>query len=236
MTLLGALVAFFSLGITVFGWYKTTRLQVDGQRELLRLKLLNEARYEIRQVLRQEDDRLGECSVGLHVLRFSDPVTPKICAQVATTLRTAAMHPGATNWLFVLEANAALFPELRVARIQLGQRQMKLHEEFRSYADLLLHAALPLPRYLEAALEELWNNITDQSALLGDILIHVQNQALAPVSGYATPARQPPDDRVPRLIMDDGDLVISVPEKARRVEMEVANWLPPRNPPGAYAG
>ena len=35
--------------------------------------------------------------------------------------------------------------------------------------------------------------------------------ALDPVSGHATPERQPPDDRVPRLIMDDGNLVVSVP-------------------------
>ena len=61
------LVAFLAIAVTVFGWYKTTRLQateqkelhklqVDAQREFLRLKLLNEARHEIRQVLRQEDD------------------------------------------------------------------------------------------------------------------------------------------------------------------------------------
>ena len=79
------------------------------------------------------------------------------------------------------------------------------------------------------------NNISEQSALLGDLQIHVQNRALDPVSGHATPERQPPDDRVPRLIMDDGDLVVSVPDAARRVQMEGENWLPPRNPPGAYS-
>ena len=244
MTLLGALVAFFSLGITVFGWYKTTRLQateqkalhklqVDAQREFLRLKLLNEARHEIRQVLRQEDGRLLECSTSLHVLRFSDPVTPELRVKVAKTLRVAAWNDRATDWIFVLEANAALFPEVRVARLQISQRQMKMHEEFHKIAELLVHADKPLPPQFDAAAEELWHNINDQSALLDDLLIHVQSRALDPVSGHATPARQPPDDRVPRLIMDDDGLVIFVPDKARRVEMEVANWIPPRNPPGA---
>ena len=242
MVTFATLVAFLAIAVTVFGWYKTTglqateqeklhELQVAAQRELLRLKLLNEARYELRQVLRQEDDRLGGCSAGLHVLRFSDPVTPELRAQVAQTLRTA-MRLGATDWLFVLEANAALFPEVRVARLQLGQRQMKLNDEFRRYADLLASAG-PLHRQFDAAAEDLVNNISDQSALLGDLQIHVQNRALSPVSGHATPGRQPPSDRVPRLIMEDGNLVIFVPEKARRVQMEVAGWLPPRNPPGS---
>ena len=39
MTLLGALVAFFSLGITVFGWYKTTRLQATEQKALHKLQV-----------------------------------------------------------------------------------------------------------------------------------------------------------------------------------------------------
>ena len=239
------LVAFLAIAVTVFGWYKTTRLQateqkelhklqVDAQREFLRLKLLNEARHEIRQVLRQEDDRLGECSARLNVLRFSDPVTPELCAKVAQTLQAAVWHGRATDWIFVFEANAALFPEVRVARLQLAQRQMKLHEEFRSYADLLASGA-SLPRRFDEAADGLSNNISEQSALLGDLQIHVQNRALDPVSGHATPARQPPDDCVPRLIMDDGDLVISVPDAARRVQMEGENWLPPRNPPGAYS-
>ena len=241
---IGTLVAFLAIAVTVFGWYKTTRLQadeqkelhklqVDAQREFIRLKLLNEARHEIRQVLMQEADRLDKCSMGLHMLRFSDPVTPELRANVGRTLGEAITHRSATDWIFVFEANAALFPEVRVARLQLVQRQNKLAGEFRAYADLLKSGA-PLPRQFDAAAEELRNNISDQSALLDDLLIHVQSRALDPVSGHATQARQPPDDRVPRLIMDDGDLVVFVPDAARRVQMEVANWLPPRNPPGAY--
>ena len=238
----GSLVAFLAIAITVFGWYKTTglqaaeqkklhELQVDAQREFILLKLLNEARHEIRQVLVQEADRLGACYTKLHVLRFSDSVTPELRADLAQTFWEARAHRSATDWIFVFEANAALFPEVRVARLQLVQRQMKLHEEFHRYANLLASAE-PLPRQFDAAAEELWNNISDQSALLNDLMIHVQSRALDPVSGHATPGRQPPDDRVPRLIMDDGDLVVFVPDAARRVQMEVANWLPPRNPPG----
>ena len=240
----GTLVAFLAIAVTVFGWYKTTglqateqeklhELQVAAQREFILLKLLNEARHEIRQVLMQEADRLGACSMGLHGLRFSD-LAPELRADVARTLREATTYRSATDWIFVFEANAALFPEVRFARLQLVWRQNKMHDEFHRYADLLASAE-PLPRQFDAAAEDLGNNISDQSALLGDLQIHVQSRALEPVSGHATPERQPPDDRVPRLIMDDGNLVISVPDAARRVQMEVANWLPPRNPPGAYS-
>ena len=139
---------------------------MDAQREFIRLKLLNEARHEIRQVLVREDERLRACSTGLHVLRFSDPVTPELRASVARTLREATTHRIATDWIFVLEENAALFPEVRVARVQLVQRQMKLHDEFHRYVDLLASAG-PLPRQFDAAAEDLWNNITDQSAPVG---------------------------------------------------------------------
>ena len=241
----GTLVAFLAIAVTVFGWYKTTglqateqkrlhELQVAAQREFIHLKLLNEARHEIRRVLMQEGDRLGECSMGIHALLFSDPIASELRAKVARTLLWATTHRSATDWIFVFEENAALFPEVRFARLQLVQRQNKMHDEFRGYANLLASVE-PLPRQFDARAKDLWDNITDQSALLGDLRIHVQNRALDPVSGHATPARQPPDDRVPRLIMDDGDLVISVPDAARRVQMEGENWLPPRNPPGAYS-
>ncbi len=239
----GTLVALLATAVTVFGWYMTTglqaaeqkrlhELQVDAQREFIRLTLLNEARHEIRQVLVREDDRLRACSTGLHVLRFSDPVTPELRASVARTLREATTHPIATDWILVLEENAALFPEVRVARAQLVQRQTKLHDEFHRHADLLASAG-PLPRQFDAAAEDLWNNIMDQSALFGDLRIHVQSRALDSISGHAALGRQPPDDRVPRLTMNEGDLVVFVPDTTRRVQMEVANWLPPRNPPGA---
>ena len=241
----GTLVAFLAIAVTVFGWYKTTglqateqrtlhELQVAAQREFIHLKLLNEARHEIRRVLMQEGDRLGECSMGIHALLFSDPIASELRAKVARTLLLATTHRSATDWIFVFEENAALFPEVRFARLQLVQRQKKMHDEFRRYANLLASVE-PLPRQFDAGAKDLWDNITDQSALLGDLQIHVQNRALDPVSGHATPARQPPDDCVPRLIMDDGDLVISVPDAARRVQMEGENWLPPRNPPGAYS-
>ena len=241
----GTLVAFLAITVTVFGWYKTTglqasaqkrlhELQVAAQREFIHLKLLNEALHEIRQVLMREGDRLGECFMGLHMLRFSDPLKPEHCDNVGRTLEGAITHRSAIDWMFVFEANAALFPEVRVARLQLVQRQNKLHEEFQRYADLL-KSGPPLTRLFDAAADDLLSNISDQSALLGDLRIHVQSRALDPVSGHATPARQPPDDRVPRLIMDDGDLVIFVPDAARRAQMENANWLPPRNPPGAHS-
>ena len=152
---IGTLVAFLAITVTVFGWYKTTglqateqkklhELQVASQREFILLKLLNEARHEIRQVLMREADRLGACFTKLNVLRFSDPVTPELRADVAQTLREAITHRSATDWIFVFEANAALFPEVRVARLQLVQRQMKLHDEFHRYANLLAGAE-PLP-------------------------------------------------------------------------------------------
>ena len=242
----GTLVAFLAIAVTVFGWYKTTglqateqeklhELQVAAQREFILLKLLNEARHEIRQVLMQEADRLGACSMDLYVLRFSDPVTPELRADVARTLREATTHRSATDWIFVLRRTRRCFPRCDLLVCSSFSARIKCTT---SFAGTRIFWRLPDPCLGSSMRQQrtfLGNNISDQSALLGDLRIHVQSRALDPVSGHATPERQPPDDRVPRLIMDDGNLVISVPDAARRVQMEGANWLPPRNPPGAYS-
>jgi hypothetical protein len=111
-------------------------------------------------------------------------------------------------------------------------RQQKLYDEARRLADVLV-AAGSLPRQLDAAATELEEHFTDQSAMMGDLAIHIQNRAFGVVSGHAITERKPPDDRVPRLVMSGRLLVIQVPDPARRVQMEVSGWLPPQNPPGS---
>ena len=240
----GALVALLATGVAVVGWYQSTRLeaqelrearhllQTAAQRKLLHLQLLNEARHEIRRAVTREEDRLRSCSTCLHVFRFTDPITQELRTKTARVLWEAALHPVSVDWIIALEENAALFPEVRVARLQMIQRQTKLQEELHRYVDVL-NLAASLPRHFDEGAKDLWDNINDQSALLVDLRIHIQSRALRQVSGHSVPERRPPDDRVPRLVMDEDDLVIYVPDPTRRVQMEVANWLPPRNPPGS---
>jgi hypothetical protein len=184
------------------------------------------------RALHGEQDRLGTCTGRLHLLRFSDPVTPELRTNVAQTLRQASIHPTATDWIFALEEHQALFPEIRASRLQLVIRSRKLHEDFQRFAGLLESAA-PLPRQFDAAVTELEDHLGDQSAMLQDLATHIQNRAFGAVSGHFAADRKPPDNRVPRLVMSEGQLVIDVPDATRRVQMEVAGWLPPRNPPGS---
>ena len=228
----GAIVAAVSTAVAVVGWYQSTRLQAKAQTELLHLQLLNEGRRLLVRVLHAEQERLRTCMVRLHVLRFSDPVTSELRANVAQTLRQASSHPTATDWIFALEEHQALFPEIRTSRLQLVIRSRKLYEEFQRFA-AVLEAAAPLPRQFDSAVTELEDHVNDQSAMLQDLATHIQNRAFGAVSGHFAEDRKPPDDRVPRLVMSEGQLVIQVPDATRRVQMEVAGWLPPRNPPGS---
>jgi hypothetical protein len=228
----GAIVAAVSTAVAVVGWYQSTRLQTNAQKDLLHLQLLNEGRRLLVRVLHSEQERLRTCMIRLHVLVFSDPVTPELRANVGQTLRQASVHQSATDWLFALEEHQALFPEVRTARIQLVMRSQKLHEEFRRFASVM-ESSGALPRQFDAAVTELESHISDQSAMLHDLATHIQNRAFGAVSGHLAEERKPPDERVPRLIISEGQLVVHVPDTARRVQMEVAGWLPPRNPPGS---
>jgi hypothetical protein len=227
-----AIVATVALAITVVGWYKSTQLQAVSQTHLLHLKLLTEGRGVLVKALHLEADRMRTCSIRLHVLRFSDPVTDELRANVAQTFRHALGFQGATDWIFALEEHEGLFPEVRIARIQLSLRMRKIHDELRRYADLLTHQGA-LPRQFDAWAEEFTSDLDDQVAMLSDLAIHIQNRAFEAVSGHRANERRPPDNRVPRLVMSDGQLVMHVPDETRRVQMEVAGWLPPRNPPGS---
>jgi hypothetical protein len=229
---IGAIVAVVGTALTVVGWYTSTRLQADAQTALLHFQLLNEGRRLLVRVLHGEQERLRTCMVRLHVLRFSDPVTPELRTNVAQTLKEASNHPTATDWIFALEEHQALFPEVRTARLQLLIRSRKLFEKFRRFVGVL-EAANPLPRQFDAAVTELESHLEDQAAMLQDLATHIQNRAFGEVSGHRAENRRPPDDRVPRLVMSEGQLVVHVPDATRRVQMEVAGWLPPRNPPGS---
>ena len=229
---LGAIVAAASTAVAVVGWYMSTRLQANAQTKILHLQLLNEGRMLLARALHAEQERLNTCMVRLHVLLFSDPVTHELRTNVGQTLRQASSHHTATDWIFALEEHQALFPEIRTSRIQLVMRSQKLHEEFQRTA-AVLDAAGALPRQFDAAVKKLEDHINDQSAVFHDLATHIQNRAFAAVSGHFAEERKPPDDRVPRLVMSEGQLVIQVPDATRRVQMEVAGWLPPRNPPGS---
>ena len=224
----GAAVAMLSTIVAVIGLYHSSR----SQRELLHLQLLNEARHELRRAIHREKERLSACSTRIHDFRFFGDITPQIRTDLVSLLQQATQHPAAFDWIFSLEENATLFPEARTARIQLLMRAQKLHEEFRRFAGVLRSAGALPPRF-DAAAEELWGHIGDQSALLGDLSVHIQNRALGAVSGHSAPERTPPDPKAPRLVLDDGQLAVQVPDPTTRVQMEVAGWLPPRNPPGA---
>ncbi len=228
----GVIVAAVSAAVAVVGWYQSTRLQANAQVKLLHLQLLNEGRRLLVRVLHAEQERLRTCMVRLHVLRFSDPVTPELRTNVSQTLRQASVHQTATDWIFALEEHQALFPEIRTSRLQLLIRSRKLHEEFQRFG-LLLESAAPLPKQFDTAVTELEDHLGDQAAMLQDLATHIQNRAFGAVSGHFAEERRPPDDRVPRLVMSEGQLVIQVPDATRRVQMEVAAWLPPRNPPGS---
>lgn len=223
---IGALIGLLSTTVAIVGWSATSRLNADAKRREIHLQLMNEARQILIKEFRGIDDRLRDSATALLVF-FHSEITPQRRTQLAQLLNTAAADPNAVDWVFSVEEHEALFPELRTCRQHIASRVLKIHEEYRRFAGVLLGAG-PLPRQFDAALQELIGHITDQQALFFDLKIHVQNRALGAVTGNVVPERQPPDVRVPRLTHNGaGQVVVSVPDPARRAQLEVEGWLQP---------
>ncbi len=92
----GPLVAAVSTAVAVVGWYKSTQLQASAQVQLLNMQLLNEARRFLTPVLHMEQPRMRACSVPMHVLLYSDPVTQEQRTRLADTL-TASIQTRLRN-------------------------------------------------------------------------------------------------------------------------------------------
>ena len=56
--------------------------------------------------------------------------------------------------------------------------------------------------------EQLHNRLRDESALMEDLLVHIQNVTLGNIVGQTVPFRQPLDPNVPRIVANDGQLQI----------------------------
>ena len=114
---------------------------------------------------------------------------------------------GDVRWVFVLEQYEVLFPETARCRIQLVHRSVRVRDGLLTFfSDMLMDSARR--EEIITTAEPLRGELSDQSALLKDLLVHLQNATLGDVVGREAPFRQPPDPAVPRIVMRKGHLTI----------------------------
>lgn len=221
----GILAGLLGTAVAVAGWYQSSRLSADAQRRLLHLQLLNEARHILVVAFRSEQDRLGRIHDLLSPLQSSETMTSGTRTQALSWLADESDKQAGLEWVAALEEYWALFPEIANFHRQLLLRQAKLQRECYELKLRLMQSEQQHPAFHTKA-RDLLPHIEEQSALLTDLRLHVQDRALGGVSGNPAPRRIAPNDRVPRLAVDEaGHLALIVPDGARRSELQAEGWL-----------
>lgn len=204
--------------ISVVGWVVTHRKQLAAQKEQLRHQILNQARVEITDSIREYQQWLTWIAANLlSASKFSQD-GPDVTTAWKRRYSELAQHfsEGSTcrNWLTTLEEYDVLFPEVRGVRKDLAERQKELERRIRSLlGDLRMFVRPPgsIERLseVEENLKPVSEFVLDQAALMEDLRIHLQNRALGEIAGQEAPGRDPQDPGVPKLIYRGGKLEIS---------------------------
>jgi len=199
-----ALTGWFVTGI---GWYVSQR----AQRRVFVYQARNAARAEIVTALRKQQHLLGKLSnlaltiSTTHELGQLAGWGQQQWLDVFNQFRDTFPLTD-SQWVFTLEHYEVLFPETAHCRRQMVQRNIALFQEVHEFFVALLR-----PNTREAAMlqaQSLFQRLGDQTALLEDLLVHVQNATLGEVVGRRVAFRQPTDPTLPRVVIRAGLLEI----------------------------
>ena len=191
--------------VTVIGWAVTTVWSFRNQRQLLKYQILNEARLQLAEAIRAEQDWGSSLSILGYSLQNALTLRSSLPPEVRdkewdywykqNEKARARMYketaPG-RMLVMVLEEYEILYPETRRLRQQLSSRKISISETFN-----LLIMDLVIDGQRERAIAEMVaqsGNVMDYTAVLEDLRCHVQNRSISPLFGGAKiPPRVPLD-------------------------------------------
>lgn len=196
---LGSTLTSVGLILTAVGWLVSSRLQ----RRTFVYTVTNAARGEIVEALNRQQDALRSIEM---LLRRSD-----LDIRLNPSLKTWQMYwddmfatferrstKDLFDWIFKLEEFETLFPEVRLVRIALVERQQPWIPEIQIlFADL--HDASKRPAAM-VKIDDALTKIGDFSAFSMDLQGHIQNLTLGRAFGRRVPPRQPGDPSRPRIV------------------------------------
>ena len=205
--------------IVVVGWMASHALALRAQRKNFQNQVLDRARLEIHPRILAYQSWLSELSAWLRSLEYNKAaiqlgIKVDFHATARELLAFQMRKADMRAWSEQLEAYEILFPEMARARMRLDRRHLKITDRFSVLQDAFtaLIFAAPTVEALEVVTtraETLLGPIDDQSALLFDLQVHLQNATLSKVMNRKVPPRDPPDPDVPRLaLMRDGKLEV----------------------------
>ena len=220
--------AFLTLLATLTGWFVSARFSEKAQERLFLHDIINAARLDLAEQIRVEQTWISDLyglgfkfRLALDSARLSPtPPTPlqaPLAAQReqlewlnhnASARASLYRNQGPGRMLTMrLEEYELLFPETRHVRMQLNCRRRDI---VNLYTRLVGDIMYPARREAAvAAIEARVSEDMDYSAVLQDLLGHIQSASLGRITGGSIPPRAPQDPNLPLMVMrEDGQLHI----------------------------
>jgi len=211
--------------IAVAGWLVNHALTIRAQNKNFVRQVIDRARLEITAAIRECTEWLTDVHVAILTSHLST-ISAEAGGQVNWRQRFSELSElfskNPLKWCQYLEEYEILFPKTAQCRRSLLERQAQIGQCAQQFATDLLYAAMG-----SSGLEEVKKVIQkaqghvgiviEQTGLMIDLQIYLQNVCLSRLTGNSIPPRQPEDPSVPRLVEDrTGNLRILVPESQGR--------------------
>lgn len=201
------------VGIAVAGWVTTHILTLRAQRKGFQNQVLDRARTDITAKLRAYQSWLSQLSTWMRTLDFSKAallagITPNFREKADELLSLQERSKETREWSLALEDYQILFPETALARFRLDRRHLRILDAIRPVYSQLLSLSLAVPTATEVdtvfgVAKSGLSLVEDQSALLDDLRVHLQNQTLSRIMERKLSHRKPHDPTVPRLVPNE---------------------------------
>jgi len=206
--------------LTIVGWLAVYILTLRAQDKSLRNQIVDRARIEITDRIRDAQGWLSRLGATVSSLEIAANLEEKgyptnwleRCAEVGGYISS---HDEVHAWNRRMEEYLILFPECSEVRVELGARTRSILQALSEFHSKLLSTAGDrgsgaARRELFAGMDSIRESCWDLATLLEDLRIHLQNVSLQAITGNRVPARKPPDPKVPRMEQGhDGHLAIT---------------------------
>lgn len=191
--------------VSVVGWIAVYGFNVRAQTRALRLQVVDRARLDVVSELRKYQHWLSALwypvfSADSGASAFDHGKWERLQTQLSGALDE---HRPSQAWQLRLEEYEILFPESRGVRIELGHRSREIVRLAVDASVCLGSMALAradspneVQRGLFSAASEA---MTNQQALVEDLIVHLQNASLGPITGNRVPLRLPGDPNTERM-------------------------------------
>lgn len=211
-----------AVGLAIAGWLALHLLQIRALRKNLINQIRNDGRKQIAEALREYQDWCSKVSTRLSGLELSFlngmPVwSDERWRRVLEELHELFWNDATTQWIFAIEENEILFPQLKRPRQQLSDCQAEISKSLSAFMFAIRTPSERLKAIQDA--QGVVERLREQSALVEYLHVAVQNIALGQIVGRRRAMPGPRDVSLVRLIAKGSRLEFGLGRPVGRVAL-----------------